>query len=134
ERRSGAGEAAIAASLINGAGRLPVNGARRLPPAAWGFRRRANSSAIDRRPASISGRTGLPARQRLSGVKPVSGAKLNAAVGRRALSCRLWLRLRRIIEDGPEPFLRLFGAPPLAPRVVFHLIAFDLADAEIVAF
>ena len=39
-----------------------------------------------------------------------------------------------VVQHGRQPPFRLFHCPTLPRRVVFDLIAFDLADTEIVAF
>src|SRR5215471_9008754 len=43
-------------------------------------------------------------------------------------------RRRIVVEHRREPFLRLRNRPVLAPRIVFNLITFDLADAEVMTF
>jgi hypothetical protein len=44
------------------------------------------------------------------------------------------LPCRFVIQIRPEPSLHLFHAHPLALGVVFHLVAVDLAEAEIAGF
>src|SRR5215472_15094637 len=51
------------------------------------------------------------------------------------LLCRLaGARRGIVVEHGRKPFLRLHDRPVLAPGIIFNLITFDLADAEVMTF
>src|SRR5688500_11294209 len=67
-------------------------------------------------------------------VGPSSPSMLNLVSATPANSARLLRRLhgaRIVVEQGSEPALRFRECPAFAPGVIFHLVAFDLADAEI---
>src|SRR5581483_2230265 len=73
-----------------------------------------------------------PRAARPSGIQMRALASCRWIPGSRFLRHLLRLEFRIVIEDGREPALGLRDAPALAAGVILHLIALDLADAEIV--